>query len=91
MNDPLVIELAKRWADRLLFDPSSTSEQRIDAMYLTAFSRKATDAEKSEALEFLDAQGARFGLVESQRRTSPQAWADLCHVLFNVKEFVFIE
>ena len=91
MNDPLVIELAKRWADRLLVDPALSPEQRIDAMYQTALARPASDAEKSEALAFLDAQSARFGLPETQRRTSPQAWADLCHVMFNVKEFVFIE
>ena len=91
MNDPLVIDLAKRWADRLLADPSQSAEQRIDALYLTAFARKPTDAEQSEALGFLDSQSARFGIPEPQRRTSPQAWADLCHVLFNLKEFVFVE
>ena len=91
MNDPLVIELAKRWAERLLVDPTLSPEQRIDAMYQAALARPASDAEKSDALAFLDAQSARFGLPETQRRTSPQAWADLCHVMFNVKEFVFIE
>lgn len=91
MNDPLVIELAKRWAERLLVDLALSPEQRIDAMYQAALARPASDAEKSDALAFLDAQSARFGLPETQRRTSPQAWADLCHVMFNVKEFVFIE
>ena len=76
--------------DRLLADPSQSPEQRIDALYLTAFARKPTDAEQSEALGFLDAQSARFGIAEPQRRTSPQAWADLCHVLFNLKEFIYI-
>ena len=91
MNDPLVVELARRWADRLLADPSLSTDQRIDLMYQTAFARGATDAEKSEAKAFLDAQGSRFGLPDRQRQIAPQAWADLCHVLFNVKEFVFIE
>ena len=91
MNDPFVVEMARKWAERLLADPGQSIEQRIDAMYLTAFSRRASDAEKSEASAFLEAQGARFGIADQQRKVSPQAWADLCHVLFNVKEFVFVE
>jgi hypothetical protein len=91
MNDPLVIELAKRWADQLLKDPTQSPEQRLDAMYLTALSRRATDGEKAEAIAFLQSQSARLGTAEPGRPASPQAWSDLCHVLFNVKEFVFIE
>lgn len=91
MNDPLVIQLSRRWADQVLSDAGQTIEQRIDTMYLAAFARKASDVEKQEAIAFLDSQSLRFGTPESQRRSSPQAWADLCHVLFNVKEFVFVE
>ena len=91
MNDPFVVDMARKWAERLLADPGQSVEQRIDAMYLTAFSRRPSEAEKSEAIAFLEAQGARFGIPDQQRNVSPQAWADLCHVLFNVKEFVFVE
>lgn len=91
MNDPLVSEMARQWASRLLADPSQSPEQRVDAMYLTAFARKATDVERSEALAFLTSQSARFGIAEPNGLVAPQAWADLCHVLFNVKEFVFVE
>jgi hypothetical protein len=60
-------------------------------MYLQAVARPATASEKADATEFLNAQGARLELPQSQRLSSPLAWADLCHVIFNVKEFVFIE
>jgi hypothetical protein len=91
MNDPLVIDMSKRWADRLLADSSQTTEQRIDSLYLTAFARKPTAAERVDAIEFLDSQSARLGIADSKSRSAPQAWADLCHVMINVKEFVFIE
>lgn len=91
MNDPLVIEMAKGWANELLKKSDQSIEQRIDSMYLQAFARTASPTEKAEAIAFLNAQGARLELPESQRQTSPQSWADLCHVMFNVKEFVFIE
>ena len=91
MNDPLVIEMAKQWASHLLADPALTADQRIERLYLAAFARQPSDAEKTDAIAFLESQGQRFGVPDRQRQDSPQAWADLCHVLFNVKEFVFID
>lgn len=91
MNDPLVIEMAKQWANRLLADPALTADQRIERLYLAAFARQPSTGEKTDALAFLESQGQRSGTPDQQRKDSPQAWADLCHVLFNVKEFVFID
>ena len=85
MNDPFVIEQANRWAERLLSEASLTTEQRLDRLYLTAFARHPCAAEISEAIAFLDSQGA--GQSENQRA----AWSHLCHVMVNVKEFVFVE
>jgi hypothetical protein len=81
MNDPFVIEQANRWSERLLADASQTAEQRLDQLYLTAFSRKPTASESSEAIAFLNSQGA--DRPENQRG----AWNNLCHVMFNLKEF----
>ena len=85
MNDPFVVEQANRWAERILADSTSTLPQRIDRLYLTAFARHPTSAEVAEATDFLNAQGADN--PDRQR----EAWNSLCHVIFNVKEFVFIE
>lgn len=91
MNDPLVIEMARQWATQLLAESSLSTEQRIERLYLAAFARQPSDAEKSDAIAFLESQGQRFAVPDQQRKDSPQAWVDLCHVLFNVKEFVFID
>ena len=85
MNDPLVVEQAKRWADAVLTAPSQTIEQRLDRLYLTAFARHPTPPEISEAVAFLNTQGA--DRAENQN----EAWKNICHVMFNLKEFVFIE
>ena len=85
MNDPLVIEMAKLWADGILSNPPETTEQRLDRLYLAAFARHPTPPEISEAAAFLNDQGA------DRRENQNEAWKNLCHVLFNVKEFVFIE
>ena len=51
-------------------------------MYETAFARPPDPAEVAEARAFLAQQPAGSAALQS--------WTDLCHVLFNVKEFVFV-
>jgi hypothetical protein len=81
LNDPFVVAAARLWAGRLLAETPGTSapRPRIDRLYLTAFGRPPTEAEAAEALAFLAGQ-----------EDDPRAWADLCHVLVNVKEFVYV-
>ena len=87
MNDPFVVAQAERWAERVLAAPERTDEQRIEALYRTAFARSPAGVEVRKALAFLAAQAALHGEPKGER----QAWADLCHVLYNVKEFVFLD
>jgi len=90
MNDPLVLEQSKLWAQKVMTAPQSNDAQRIALMYENAFSRLPTDAELQAALGFLDAQFERLGLPPSSRGTAVEPWADLAHVLINVKEFIFV-
>ena len=85
MNDPFVIEQANLWAAHLLADSHQTTDQRLNRAYLTAFARPPTASESSEANAFLTSQGV------NQPELQQAAWGHLCHVLFNVKEFVFVE
>ena len=81
LNDPFVVDTARLWAGRLLAETPGTSapRPRIDRLYLTAFGRPPTAAEAAEGLAFLAGQ-----------ENDPRAWADLCHVLVNVKEFLYV-
>jgi hypothetical protein len=54
-------------------------------MYLTAFARPPRPQEIETALTFLKNQDAAY-----KAQNDPRSWRDLCHVLFNVKEFIFI-
>ena len=90
MNDPMVVEQANVWAKRLLAEADLSTEQRIGAMYEQAFARAPTADETTAAVAFLSEQAERYGIPADQAQTSPVTWADLCHVMFNVKEFIFI-
>ena len=85
MNDPFVVEQANLWAARLLADGTLTTDQRLDRLYQLAFARHPSAAEAREARSFLASVEA------DPSETERSAWNNLCHVMFNVKEFVFIE
>ena len=91
LNDPFVLGQARLWAQRILSDKSDSCEQLIDRIYLMAFARLPTGNEESKAKAFLEQQGRFYGLNSSECRRNEKVWTDLCHVMFNVKEFAFIQ
>jgi hypothetical protein len=92
MNDPFVLDMAKRWAERSLREhPDLSPEARIERLYLEAFTRPPTDTEQAEALTFLEQQAKSLRIAHHTWPQNAQLWTDFCHVLFNVKEFVFVK
>jgi len=85
MNDPFVVDQANRWAERTAAD--ADPRQRIWQMYLTAFSRPPADDELADAKTFLDEQRAIYAAKDP---ADQRVWADFAHVLFNVKEFIYL-
>jgi hypothetical protein len=85
LNNPFVLQQADLWARRVLAAPGS-AEQRVRGMYESAFGRPPTAAELEAAAAFVADQSAEHGKPDH-----PRAWADLAHVLFNAKEFIFVE
>ena len=86
MNDPFVVEQAKLWAQRT---PANTDPaQRVREMYLGAFSRPPTPEELADANTFLAEQRALH--AENNPKGDERAWGDFAHVLFNVKEFIYL-
>ena len=77
MNDELVHQQARLWGRRVQADPGSDRD-RVVIMYEAAFARPPTESETADCLDFL------------RRRPPDDGWADLAHVLFNVKEFIFL-
>ncbi|HEX3446758.1 MAG TPA: PSD1 and planctomycete cytochrome C domain-containing protein, partial [Isosphaeraceae bacterium] len=92
MNDPLVVGQARLWAERIVAGPSQSAPVRLDNLYEIAFSRPPTLDEARACLEFLDRQmqaGHAGQGYDTQRQAL--AWTALCHVLVNMKEFIFID
>lgn len=91
MNDPLVVEQARLVAKRLVEDKTlATPAARVQRLYLLSFAREATPEELAAALAFLESQGREYGLDAATAPQDQRTWSDLCHVMMNVKEFIFI-
>lgn len=84
LNDPFVVEQAAAWAARLCADGALPPERRVDALYWEALGRAPRAEERAAALAFVRARAA------ADPRGEAGAWADLCHVVFTLKEFIFI-
>jgi hypothetical protein len=85
MNNPFVLEQAQVWARRVVAE-FLDAHDRIGSMYIAAFGRPPTEAELRNAEFFIGEQARQYPAGEA---IGP--WSDLAHVLFNVKEFIFVE
>lgn len=90
LNDPLVAQLSRQWAERALQSSLQTESnavtQRIRWMYLSGFGRYPTTQESEVAKAFIQSQMKMRGVTQGDLNV----WADLAHALVNTKEFIFL-
>lgn len=84
LNNPLVQSLSETWAKQIVQGQASDPSQRITGMYERAFSRLPSENELAAAMSFVDQR------LQDHEGDEVRAWSDLCHVTFNLKEFIFI-
>ena len=89
LNDPFVLEQAKIWGKSVLGQGKSFDES-IREIYFQALHRHPTDSELSLAERFFESQGAEYKLSTEQSFQDERVWGDFCHVMFNVKEFIYL-
>ncbi len=83
LNDPFVHQQAGKWAKQVLLQ-EKTESARITTMYQAAFSRAPTEREMAACAEFIEQQSRLVAMNELA------VWSDLAHVLFNAKEFIYL-
>ena len=86
MNDPFVLQQAKLWAERLLRE-HSIKDERLKAAVLMVTGREANENEIKQLLAFIETQKAAY----EESVDEVQLWTDVCHVLFNLKEFIYVK
>ncbi|MEE2826968.1 MAG: DUF1553 domain-containing protein, partial [Planctomycetota bacterium] len=90
LNDPFVIDQAQKWGEKLI-TVKGTIPEKISSIYRTALGREPTEQELLQSKQFLQQQAKELGIDANEAiLTNPQVWADFCHVMFNVKEFIYL-
>lgn len=85
LNDPFVHDQAKKWANQLLTVHGSDGAAIVEEAFLACFGRQPSLEEKRLFLAFVEEQAESGSDAERL-----QAWQDVCHTLFNAKEFIFV-
>jgi hypothetical protein len=92
MNDPMVVGQAQLWVERVMNGSQQSACARLDDLFETAFGRLPTDHDARACLAFVDAQRqARRDGKSQDAEAEVLAWSDLCHVLINMKQFIFVD
>jgi len=99
LNDPFIAAQAREWATRLLQPGSQVEAKRspaaqLAAAYRGAFGRAPRPEELEDDLAFIAAQSSDFASSAQPGEAADaeaRAWSDLCQVLFNAKEFLYVD
>jgi hypothetical protein len=81
INGPWMMLRAKAFQRRIAKDSSLTLEQRVSTAYALTYGRPPDEAELANAVQFLQNNSAR----------SDDALVDMCHVLLNSSEFLYVD
>ncbi len=104
LNNSFVLQQSRRFARRVLQEAGLTPADQAHRTFRLALGRKATERELAWSLDFLGKQAqayAQNGQLSSQQDTAVvpagtdtaafRALADLCHAMFNLNEFLYLE
>ena len=87
MNDPFVHQQAEVWAKRLVSEmPGTSDDERIRRLFIAAFSREPSPMELARCHSTLLA----VGWASEKATPAIEPWAEVCHALFGVKEFIYV-
>jgi len=87
MNIEFVETQAGAFAQRLLAVPARSARERVEAAFVEAYGRPATELEVEDSLAFLS-------LMRSSAPSGEEdiyAWSRLCHVMLGASEFIYLE
>ena len=90
LNDPFVLAMADYWAGRLVTDGRTSVADRVDALFRETLGRAPTESDRENAIAAVHRLAAAHAVAESDLLASRAVWKDAAHMIFNLKEFIFI-
>ena len=90
LNNEFVLLHARHFAERVIEDVGTDREAQVRRAYQIALGRDPGPGELARNSEFLDKQAAYHADRDSEQSTNHAALTDLCDVMLNLNEFVYI-
>jgi hypothetical protein len=84
MNDPFIWQQANSWAAAIC-QQYAGPDQRLDAVYMAALGYRPDATQRQLIHQFAKQQAELHGCPIGDVRV----WADICHAVWNTKEFVY--
>jgi len=89
MNSPFTNEQADLMAARILTTAGDAADEQAETVYWCTLSRPPRASERATAIKFLQQQ-RDWHASAGHENPHRAALADLCHVMFNLNEFVYV-
>ncbi|MCH7990499.1 MAG: DUF1553 domain-containing protein, partial [Planctomycetes bacterium] len=90
LNDRFVLQQAGFWADRLTPLESESVAGRLQEMFREALGRPATASEIDRFENLVDTLAGLHQTPHDEILSAKPIWKDVAHVMFNLKEFIYI-
>jgi hypothetical protein len=90
LNDPFVIEMARRWSERELQNGTTIPEERAARMFATALARPTQPAETARLMNLAEQSANLRGVGVGELINCQPVWQDVAHAIFNLKEFIYV-
>jgi hypothetical protein len=90
-NGAFAREEARHFANRVKREAGGDPAAQVDRAFLFALCRPSTPAEQTRCREFLQRQAALYREKKTPTEAQRLALTDLCHVLLNTSEFLYLD
>ncbi|MEP7339858.1 MAG: DUF1549 domain-containing protein [Acidobacteriota bacterium] len=90
MNNEFVLEQAGYFAERVVAEAGNDTRKQIGSAFKLALNRQPTEKETAWALEFLKSQTEGYAARKNER-AGVSALRDICHAVFNLNEFLYVD
>jgi len=87
MNDEFTNEQATLMAESVAADVGNDVGRQVERVFWRSLSRPPSEAERADCVQFIHNQRK----YHQSSNGTLKALADLCHVMFNLNEFVYLD
>ena len=91
LHDDFVLKQANYFAERLINEAPDSINDQVAAAFRIALGRSPTEDESALSIALVQRQSDRYGKEETKADASQMGLAQLCKMLFNLNEFLYVK